>query len=192
MNEARGLCVEHLSVAAIGREQGGVRAVLDDVAGLEDDDAVRAAHGGEAVRDDDRGQPARDLEELIVELGFGAHVEMSGRFIEDQDAGAGGGREQRSGEREPLPLAIRDLRTVAILTRQPGVPAVRKILDYRQRASLPRRVDERVVVVSALNRSERDVVSSAEVVASEVLEDRGHAALPGVGLGSGAGQRRRR
>ena len=39
------------------REQLGGRALLDDPAAVQDDDAVGAGRGGQPVRDDERGAP---------------------------------------------------------------------------------------------------------------------------------------
>src|SRR5208282_3850111 len=76
--EARGLQVEHGSVAAAGGHQLIVRAQLDHPATLEHADAISVAHGREAVRDEDRRGVARRGEDAVENLGLAAHVELRG------------------------------------------------------------------------------------------------------------------
>src|SRR6185503_1487585 len=63
--EPRRLQAVHRGVAATGRDQLVVPAVLDHAAVLEHDDAVGAPHRREPVRDRDRGHAPGELEEAL-------------------------------------------------------------------------------------------------------------------------------
>src|SRR5947209_2461435 len=105
-------------VAALERDQLVVRATLDDLAAVEDDDLVGVSDGREAVGDRDRraalGQPVERL--LYGALGLG--VERARRLVEDQD---GRVAQDRAGDRDALLLAageavaaLADYRVVAV------------------------------------------------------------------------------
>ena len=81
-------------------------ALLGDPAALHDDDLARAADRREAVGDDDRGAAGEQALEAFLDRLLGAHVDVRGRLVEDQDARLG---EQRPGEGDQLPLAGREL-----------------------------------------------------------------------------------
>src|SRR5207248_2407731 len=107
--------------AAPGKELV-VRALFDDPAVLEDDDQVRVADRGQAVRDDERRPPGEELAERDLDPALGADVDRRRRLVEDQDARVG---EERPRERDQLALAERKPRTplselgvVAVLERQ--------------------------------------------------------------------------
>jgi hypothetical protein len=86
-----------------------VGAELGDAAAVEHRDPVGAAHAREAMGDDDRGHPARELQEAVVEGGLGANVELGGGLVEHQQPGARVDGVQRAGERDPLPLTARQV-----------------------------------------------------------------------------------
>src|SRR5690348_7823565 len=68
----RGLQVEEFGVTAALQQQLVVGAEFDDVAAFEDHDPVGEAHGGEAVRDEERrlvgGQLLHPREDLVLGL----------------------------------------------------------------------------------------------------------------------------
>jgi hypothetical protein len=66
-----------------------VVAVLDEAAALDGDDAVGAAHGREAMGDDQHGAALRDLAHVLLDDALALVVERAGRFIEDEDARIG-------------------------------------------------------------------------------------------------------
>src|SRR6478672_12389825 len=84
VDEARRLEAEELLVAPAQSDEIVVGPPLDDRAVLQHDDAVGAPHGREAVRDQDRGRAAGDLDEAVEQLCLGAHVEVRGRLVEHE------------------------------------------------------------------------------------------------------------
>ena len=82
------LQIEHRAIAPAERHQLVVRAELDDPAVLEHADAIGMAHGREAMRDEDGRAVARRGEQAIEDLRLAAHVELRGRLVEQDDAGA--------------------------------------------------------------------------------------------------------
>ena len=66
-------------------------------------------------------QAARRLEDAVEDLGLAADVELRGGLVEQDDAGAALDREQRAGQRHPLPLAARKVGAALVLARQHGV-----------------------------------------------------------------------
>lgn len=83
-------------------EEGGDGAVFDDAALVENQHAVHAAQGGEAVGDDEGGAAATEGVEVGLEAGLGLDVERAGGFVEDDD---GGVAEEHAGKGEALALA---------------------------------------------------------------------------------------
>ena len=82
-----------------------MRALLDDAALVEDDDAVGAAHRREAVGDDERRAALHQVREGAGDERLGLGVELRGRLVEDQDRGV---LVDRPRDREPLALAARE------------------------------------------------------------------------------------
>jgi len=66
-----GLQLIHARVQPAHRDELLVPAALDDAALVEDDDAVRIADGGEAVRDDERRAPLLEVAETVEDEVFG-------------------------------------------------------------------------------------------------------------------------
>jgi hypothetical protein len=155
-----------------------VRAVLHDVAVLEDDDAVRTPDGREPMRDEDRRQAARQLEETVEERRLGADVEIGGGLVEHEHAGAALDREQRPGDRDPLPLPARELGALGVLAREGRVQALWQGVDELQRTGTVERGADPLVVVQQLHRAVPDVLAHGQLVVDEVLEDRGHTPPP--------------
>ena len=79
-------------------------AELDDLAVVDDGDAVGAHRGGEAVGDEDGGAALEQHVERLLDLRLGLEVEVRRGLVEHEDARAG---EERPGQGEELPLAGR-------------------------------------------------------------------------------------
>src|SRR5262249_58559043 len=80
--EALRLQLEHGAVTSAERHQLLVTAQLDDAPMLEDADAVRMAHGREAVRDENGGGVAGGIQDAVEDLGLAAHIELRRGLIE--------------------------------------------------------------------------------------------------------------
>src|SRR6266545_4455796 len=96
--ERLGLQVEHRPVPAAERNQLVVRTKLHHLAVLDHTDPVGVPDGRETVRDKDCGAVAGGVEDAVEDLGFAAHVELGGRFVEQNEAGT-------QPDRAPRPLA---------------------------------------------------------------------------------------
>jgi len=79
-----------------------VRALLDDPAVSEDDDAAGLADRRQAVGDDDRRAPGEQAAQAVLDLAIGVQVDVRRRLVEDQDAGVGRER-AREGDELALP-----------------------------------------------------------------------------------------
>ena len=62
-----------------------MRALLDDAARVEHNEAVHRGDGGEAVRDGDHGLAFHQFKEVFLDRGFDFGVKRGGRLVEDQD-----------------------------------------------------------------------------------------------------------
>jgi hypothetical protein len=80
------LFVIQLAIAAVHRQQLGVRAALDDFARLEHQNLIGAADGGQAMRDDKRRAPGPQPPQTILNHLFALAVQARGRLVENQDA----------------------------------------------------------------------------------------------------------
>src|SRR5688572_708260 len=180
VGEAGRLESEHAGVGAAERHQLVVSTLFGDASLGEDDDAVGAPHGGEAVRDEDGGQSRSYVEEAVVEGGLGAHVQVGGGFIEDEHVGSGVGAEEGTGKGDLLPLATREIGSARELAGEDGVPAARKGLEELSGAGTGGDVGEAYIVGRCAEAGEGDVLAQRERVLDEVLEDGREVAAPGV------------
>src|SRR5687768_7768590 len=98
------LQIEHRLVAAASRHQLVVSAQLDHAALLEHANAVGVAHGGEAMRDQDRGGVAGGGEDALEDLALAPHIELRRWLVQQHEARAELNRAQRAGQRDALPL----------------------------------------------------------------------------------------
>ena len=125
-----------LCVAAARAKQTEVRAIFNDLALLNRNNAVSASECGKAVRDEDHGSASADAPHIGLDRGF-AFIVQSGRgFVEDQNARVA---DQGPGDRNPLSLspgqrsaALSDHRCVAF----------RKAENELVRAGQSRRFDD--------------------------------------------------
>ena len=94
-------------VLRVGEDLGG-RAVLDELAEVEEDDVVGDAPGlAEDVGDDDDRVIALELDELPLDVLARLGVEGRGRLVAEDDLGLDG---QAPGQAQPLLLADREAR----------------------------------------------------------------------------------
>ena len=80
------LAAVHLVVEAALFQKRGVRAALGDPAVRQHEDLVGVLDGRDAVRDEDRGAPARDRAQAVQDLRFRVRVHRRENVVEDQDA----------------------------------------------------------------------------------------------------------
>src|SRR3954452_5978679 len=100
------LLVPEAAVDVAAVEQFLVRADVVNAAAFEDEDRVGVHQRGKAVRDDDQRAALRDAQQIGVDDRLAVGIERAGRFVEDQD---GRIADQPRGDREPLPLAARQI-----------------------------------------------------------------------------------
>ena len=62
-----------------------MRAGLDDLSGLQDDDFVRASNRAQPMRDDKRGAASHQPFQRFEQRAFCFRVERAGRLIENQN-----------------------------------------------------------------------------------------------------------
>jgi hypothetical protein len=81
------------------RDQLIMRALLDDSAGLEHQNAIDLPHRREAVRDHDRGAAFHELDQAGLGRPLRDRIQGRGGLVEDQDRPVG---EDRARDRDPL------------------------------------------------------------------------------------------
>lgn len=86
-------------VFAAAREEAFVVALLDNLAFIEDIDAIRVLDGGKPVGDDKGGAVFHETVEGILDLAFGLGIDGGGGFVEQKD---GCVFEQGSGDGQAL------------------------------------------------------------------------------------------
>src|SRR5688572_23619591 len=84
-----------------------VRAVLDDAATLENENAIRVLDGREPVRDDEHRASGEQALDGLLDESLALGVERRRRLVENQDRWVG---EERAGDRDALPLATGEAR----------------------------------------------------------------------------------
>src|SRR6267154_6454908 len=99
----------------------GMGTLLDDLAAVEHQDAVEAAHRRQPVRDHDRGASLHEPLHRLLDQGLRFGIEARRRLVEDQNRRV---CEKRARQRDALPLAARQLDAAfadqrAVALRQP-------------------------------------------------------------------------
>src|SRR5262249_44423737 len=117
IDEAAGLAPPQRRIVAILRKQIAMRALLDDTAPVEHNEAIHLRDGREAMRDRDHRLVSHERTQARLNGGFDFAVERRGRFVEYQDrrvlendAGDGDALALAAGK---LHAALADLRTIA-------------------------------------------------------------------------------
>src|SRR5215472_11962991 len=103
-----GLLAEQARVATVAVDEIVVRAVLDDAAALDGEDAVGEAQRRQPVGDDDDGASLRHLAHVLLDEALRLGVERARRLVEDQDRWA---VDERARDRDALALAAREVRS---------------------------------------------------------------------------------
>ena len=163
------------------------RAQLDHPAVLDHADAVGLAHGGEAVRDEDRGAcggsrraPARRSPPRPARRAAPSARRAAPRPAPRRTAA------QRAGQRDPLPLPAGEVDAAVVAL---GERSCRGRRGRRAPGVVERGEDLDVDLVAARRRC--DVVAQRQLVAHEVLEHRGDPTAPRVEVERRGGRRRR-
>src|SRR3954454_3433730 len=149
-------------VPAAGLDQRIMRAVLDQTAAFQGEDAIGAADGGQTVRDDQDGAAFRDLLHVVMDDPLAFIVERAGGFVEDQDPGIA---YQRTGDRDALALPARERRAALADHR---IVALGELQNEIMSARQLRRVDDAVHRQAWIGQ--RDVVAHRPVEQHVVLE----------------------
>lgn len=157
-------------------------AGLGDPALSEDDDAVRAAHAGEAVGDDHAGHAAGHVQEPVEEGRLGPYVELGRGFVENEQGCAVGERQHGAGECDPLPLPAGEVGAALVLSAEHGGQAVRQAVQGVQDARSFGGGAQRGGVGQQLLAAQRDVLGGGQLQPGEVLEDDGDPPVPGGGI----------
>ena len=140
-------------VAAVAREQLGVRPDLDQVPVLHDRDPVGAHRSVEPVCDEDGGAAFEQHVERALHQRLGREVEARGGFVENEHTRR---REERPRERDELPFARRQ-RDAPLVAG--SVEPVRQRLDQLEDADRLARREH--VLARGLGPCELDVVADA-------------------------------
>src|ERR1043166_6929146 len=83
-----------------------MRAALDDLAGFEHEDLIRAANRRQPMRDDEGGAARTQAPQTILDHLLALAAEPRRRFVKKEEARVG---ENRARNRDALPLAARQL-----------------------------------------------------------------------------------
>src|SRR5262245_1741113 len=137
-DELGGLQLEQAAIdAARARRERSVGALLDDLAAVEHQDAVEAAHRRKTMRDHDRGAALHQPRHRLLDQPFRFRIEARGGLVQDQHRRI---RQERARQRHALPLASRQFD--AALAHQRAV-TFRQPLDEVVCVRQPRRLLDR-------------------------------------------------
>ena len=129
----RGRGVAELAAVEVGveaalRDEGVVRAALDDLALVHDEDQVGVADGRQAMRDDEGRAAGEQLLQRCLDELLAARVDAGGGLVQDEDARVG---EQSARDAEELALtlaevaaALAECRRIAVREAQDEVVCV--------------------------------------------------------------------
>src|SRR5216684_6065594 len=92
-------------ITAALADQLVVRAVLDDAAALEGDDAIDAADGRKSVGDDEHGPALDDPPHIVLDDALALVIESARRLVEDQNSRI---HDEGAGDGDPLLLPARE------------------------------------------------------------------------------------
>src|SRR5262245_38953720 len=101
-----GLGPPQAPVPPLAHHQLPVCPLLHDAAPVQEVDEVRVLDRAQPVGDQDHGPARQGGLEALLDRPLGGGVEVAGRLVEDQDLRP---PQQRPGDRQPLPLAAREV-----------------------------------------------------------------------------------
>ena len=165
---AGGLQFEQFGVAPAPRLKFLVRSGLDDLAPVEDEDAVGHAHGGKAVRDQHAAAATAEIAKALEHLELGAGVEGGRGLVEDQDLGLA---HIGPAERDLLPLAAGEVDAVGEALAERLVVAQRQAFDHAVGEAAPGGAGDAGGVLTLVDAPDGDVLRGGEIEAHEILED---------------------
>src|SRR5262249_42856323 len=117
-SEAVRLQIKHRSIPPVQGHQLVVRPELDHSSLLEHADSIGVAHRREAMRDEHRRTVPRRGKDSLEDLCFAANIELRRRLVEQNKPGSHCHSAQRSSQRDPLPLASREVCSILVAARQ--------------------------------------------------------------------------
>lgn len=164
-----------VDIALVVVEEFLVGALGDDLAVLEDVDAVAVANGAEAVGDGDGGAIGGELVEGFLDLSFGDGVHGGGGFVHEEDVGIA---EEGAGEGEALALTTGELHAVFA---EEGVVALGEARDEVVGLGVAGGGFD-LLVVDLVIEAVADVVPYGLVEDDGFLGDDADVAVPGGGL----------
>ena len=148
-----------------------MRALFDRAALVHHHDAIRIAHGGKPMGDDQRGAPGAQAGQCLLHQRLVLGIQRAGRFVEQQDARVA---QQGARERDALPLPTRQARAAGA---QPRLVALRQGGDEVVRGG---------GAGGGLHlRTGRALMPGSDVGVGGVVED--HRILPDIGDGIAQG-----
>src|SRR5882672_945377 len=154
---SRRLLVEECGVGTAARDELAMRALFDDLALVQHDDAIRGLHRREAMRDHEHCATFTNQPHVVLDHALGFIIERAGRLVEDQDARI---REQGSRDRDALALAARKIRAVLF---DDGLVPERQLEDKFVRAGELRRFND--------DFDRRTGIGERDVLAHRAAED---------------------
>src|SRR5579872_1098481 len=167
--ETRCLQIEHRSITAAQGHQLVMTTELDYSAMFEHADAIRMAHSRESVGDQNRGSLPRSGENTFENFSLAAHVEVGGRFVEQNQTRAESHRAQNACKSDALPLPAGEIRAARITPRERGS----QLSQTGRTGIVERRFDR---VIRSATRS--NVIAQRQFETDEVLEHRGQTGPP--------------
>ena len=148
-------------------------------AAFEDDDPIGHPHRGEAVRDQDRRPPHRQLAEAIEHRVLRLGVERRGGLVENEDVGLLAHEAAR--ERDLLPLTARELDAVLEPAPERRLDAGAEARDERVGAAVLHGALDPRHLLEVVDAPHAHVLAQLQLVLVEVLE---HDAEPREELGA--------
>src|SRR6478735_7408360 len=163
--DAMDACLEEveLRIAAVRADQLVMRAVLDNAASLDGDDAIGLADRRETVGDDEDGPAGGNSFHVLLDGALAFVIQGAGRLVEDEDARIGN---ERASDRDTLALPAGK---IAAAFTHDGVIALRQLQDEVVSAGERCRLDDPLHGHGWIG--ERDVLANGAVEEHVLLQD---------------------
>src|SRR6185437_9642315 len=160
---------EEARVDAVEAHQLLVAAALPDAAAIEDHYLIGHAHRRKAVRDQDGDALARELAEMLEDLGLRLRVDRRGGLVQHQHVRTRAHEGAR--QRHLLPLATGKLAALLEPLAELRVISLGQRLDEGACPALGRGIAPALLVLEIALIAGPHVLADAHLVAGEVLED---------------------